>query len=177
MKWTVNPSRTGRNGNVRKGMEGRTGGNRMAAKGKATAVTASQMRKIHVLARDHGMDNDLLHVHVRTVTGKDSLRELSTGEAARVIDGLEHGPSDRMSWRQKYLMDRLLSELGWTDGQGRPDYRRLDGFCSKRYGVDSHEWLTRALASKVIEGLKRMLREKEDKHGNSNNGKGREKRD
>lgn len=142
----------------------------MAAKRKAAAVTASQMRKIHVLARDHGMDSDLLHVHVHTVTGKDSLRDLSLGEAAKVIDSLERGASDRMTWKQRYLVDRLLVELGWMDGQGKPDYRRLDGFCSKRFGVDSHEWLTRALASKVIEGLKNMAQEKEDRDGCCNSG-------
>lgn len=138
----------------------------MAKKGQTAAITASQMRKIHVLARDYGMDDDLLHVHVRTVTGKDSLKKLSLGEAVKVIDSLEKRSSDRMTWKQKYLIDRLLEELGWTDGQGRPDHRRLDGFCSRRFGVDSHKWLTRTLASKVIEGLKNMVQEKEDKDGN-----------
>ncbi|MCM1057712.1 MAG: regulatory protein GemA [Firmicutes bacterium] len=128
----------------------------MAKKG-GTPITASQMRKIHVLARDHGLDDDLLHIHVQTVTGKDSLKKLSLREAVRVIDSLEKGSSDHMTWRQKYLIDKLMQELSWTDGKGDPDYKRLDGFCSRRYGVDSHKWLTRTAASKVIEGLKGML--------------------
>lgn len=133
----------------------------MAKKSSAAAITASQMRKIHVLAREYGLDNDLLHVHIQTVTGKDSLKKLSLREAVRVIDSLEKRSSDRMTWKQKYFIDRLLAELGWTDGQGKPDYQRLDGFCSKRFGVDSHKWLTRVDASNVIEGLKNMIKKEE----------------
>lgn len=134
----------------------------MAKKSIAAAViTAAQMRKIHVLAREYGLDNDLLHVHIQTVTGKDSLKKLSLGEAVRVIDSLEKRSSDRMTWKQKYFIDKLLEELGWTDEQGDPDYQRLDGFCSKRFGVDSHKWLTRAAASNVIEGLKNMVKKEE----------------
>ncbi len=129
----------------------------MAGRGGKAAVTAAQMRKIHVLAREYGLDDDLLHVHIQTVTGKDSLRKLSLGEAVRVIDSLDQ-KADQMTWRQKYFIDRLLQELGWTDGQGQPDYNRLDGFCSKYYGVDSHKWITRRNASNVIEGLKNMAR-------------------
>lgn len=137
----------------------------MAGRGGKTAITASQMRKIHVLARDYGLDNDLLHVHVQTVTGKDSLKKLSLREAVRVIDSLEKRSSDRMTWKQKYLMEKLLKELGWTDGEGNPDHKRLDGFCSKRFGVDSHQWLTRAAASKVIEGLKNMIKNEGNTEG------------
>lgn len=128
----------------------------MAGRGGKAAVTAAQMRKIHVLAREYGLDDDLLHVHIQTVTGKDSLKKLSLGEAVRVIDSLDQKAADQMTWRQKYRIDKLLQALGWTDGQGQPDYKRLDGFCGKYYGVGSHKWLTRRNASNVIEGLKNM---------------------
>ena len=133
----------------------------MAGRGAKAAITAAQMRKIHVLARDYGMDNDLLHIHVQTVTGKDSLKKLSLGEAVRVIDSLDAKTADQMTWRQKYLIDKLLQELRWIDEQGKPDAKRLDGFVSKCCGVDSHNWLTRRNASKVIEGLKNMLKQQE----------------
>lgn len=137
----------------------------MGGRGSKAAITAAQMRKIHVLARDYGMDNDLLHVHVQTVTGKDSLKKLSLGEAVRVIDSLKKRSVDQMTRRQKYLIDRLLQELGWTDEQGKPDYKRLDGFCGKYCGVDSHKWLTRRDASNVIEGLKNMAKKGETVEG------------
>lgn len=126
----------------------------MAQRG-GKAITAAQMRKIHVLAKDYGLDDDLLHLQIQTLTGKGSLKELSLGEAARVIDRLDQ-KANNMSWKQKCLIDRLMQELGWTDEKGIPDDKRLDGFCSKYCGVDSHKWLTRRDASKVIEGLKNM---------------------
>lgn len=130
----------------------------MVGRGGKAAITAAQMRKIHVLAREYGLDDDLLHVHIQTVTGKDSLRKLSLGEAVRVIDSLDQKAADQMTWKQKYRIDRLLQELGWTDEKGEPDYKRLDGFCSKYCGVDSHKWITRRNASNVIEALKNMAR-------------------
>lgn len=133
----------------------------MAQRG-GKAITAAQMRKIHVLAKDYGLDYDLLHVHIQTLTGKDSLKELSLGEAIRVIDSLDQ-KANNMTWKQKCLIDRLLQELGWTDEKGIPDDKRLDGFCSKYCGVDSHKWLTRRDASKVIEGLKNMLQNMQQK--------------
>lgn len=129
-------------------------------------ITAAQMRKIHVIARNQGMDNDLLHIYVETVTGKDSLKKLDIKEAVRVIDGLERkasgGSFQKISRKQSdYIVD-LMKKLGWVDGDGKPDYRRLDGFCKKRYSIDSHKWLTSSSASKVIEGLKNMIKNKED---------------
>lgn len=133
----------------------------MAQRG-GKAITAAQMRKIHVLAKDYGLDNDLLHVHIQTLTGKDSLKELSLGEAIRVIDSMDQ-KANNMTWKQKCLIDKLMQELGWTDEKGIPDDKRLDGFCSKYCGVDSHKWLTRRDASKVIEGLKNMLQNMQQK--------------
>lgn len=124
------------------------------------AITASQMRKIHVSARERGMDNDLLHIHVRTLTGKESLRELTVSEAVRVIDSLEgksHKPGDHASAKQMRYIEALAKELGWQKEDGSLDKDRLNGFLSKRYGLDHYRWLTRSTASKVIEGLKHML--------------------
>lgn len=105
----------------------------MAGKGR-TAITASQRRKIYMLAKKYGLDNDLLHVHIQTVTGRESLKKLSLGEAVRVIDSLEQRQADQMTWRQKCLIDRLLQELGWTDEQGETDYKRLDGWQTGQAG-------------------------------------------
>lgn len=52
-------------------------------------VTAAQLRKIHACARECGMDNDLLHIAVRDITGCGSLKELTAAEACRVIDTME----------------------------------------------------------------------------------------
>ncbi len=131
----------------------------------AAGITASQMRKIHASARERGMDNDLLHIHVATLTGKDSLKELTIHEAVQVIDSLEGKGTKEpggMTWKQLYFIQSLAKELGWVTEAGKVDDKRLNGFISKRFGVDHYRWLSRSMASKVIEGLKNIRKEQED---------------
>lgn len=131
----------------------------------AAGITASQMRKIHASARERGMDNDLLHIHVVTLTGKDSLKELTIHEAVRVIDSLEGKGTKEpggMTWKQMSYIQALARELGWVTEAGKTDDKRLNGFISKRFGVDHYRWLSRSTASKVIEGLKNMLKGQEE---------------
>lgn len=130
------------------------------------SITAAQIRKIYVIAREYGMDNDLLHIHVQTVTGKESLKDLNKEEAIRVIDSFErrskHDSTKRMTRKQFEYIKGLMKKVGWVDEKGEPDLKRLDGFCNKRFSVASHKWLTPATASKVIEGLKNMIKNQED---------------
>lgn len=131
----------------------------------AAGITASQMRKIHASARERGMDNDLLHIHVETLTGKDSLKELTIHEAVQVIDSLEGKGTKEpggMTWKQMSYIQALAKELGWVTEVGKIDDKRLNGFISKRFGVDHYRWLSRSTASKVIEGLKNMLKGQEE---------------
>ena len=51
-------------------------------------ITAAQNRKIHMLASQLGMDDDLLHEFVGMVTKKEHISGLTITEAIRVIDGL-----------------------------------------------------------------------------------------
>lgn len=130
------------------------------------SITAAQIRKIYVTAREYGMDNDLLHIHIQTVTGKESLKELNKEEAIRVIDSLERRSQPdngrRMTNKQFGYIKGLMKKIGWVDEKGEPDLKRLDGFCNKRFSVGSHKWLTPATASNVIEGLKNMIKNQED---------------
>ncbi len=129
-------------------------------------ITTSQMRKIYAAAREHGLDNDLLHIHLQTVTGKESLKELTMSEAIKLIDSLEgkkgRTGSMQMTEKQFRYINMLMKDLGWMDENGKRDYKRLNGFCSKRYGIDHYRWLTTSMASKVIEGLKNMLKNQEE---------------
>ena len=52
-------------------------------------ITPAQMRKIHMAARQNGMDDDLLHCHMAALLKKSSLRELTIHEAILLIDSLE----------------------------------------------------------------------------------------
>lgn len=123
-------------------------------------ISAAQQRKIHVLAKQIGMDDDLLHEYVYMVVGKESLRQLSTIEAVKVIDGLDsrngYERGDRASYRQEHFIRLLMEQLGWVDENGQPDKSRLDGFCRRQCGLDDSRWMTRKAASKVIEGLKNL---------------------
>ena len=132
-------------------------------------ITTAQIRKIHAVARERGLDQDLLHYHIETVTGKDSIKKLTIMEAVNVIDALEGKRTEasgepRATAKQTWFINSLMKELGWIDEAGKPDMKRLDGFLSKRMGIDSYKWLTKSKASKVIEGLKELAERKEQQN-------------
>ncbi len=121
-------------------------------------ITGAQNKKIHMLASQLGMDDDLLHEFVGMVTGKEHISGLSVAEAVKVIDGLAgkrgYASGSHMTDRQKSYIFFLMKQAGWTDNKGDPDLKRLDGFVRKQYGTDSHRFLDRKTASGVIEFLK-----------------------
>lgn len=123
-------------------------------------ISAAQQRKIHVTAKELGMDDDLLHEYVSMLTGRESLKELTVADAVKVIDGLEgkkgYANGDRASYRQNAYIQILMKQLGWVDDEGEPDKKRLDGFVKKQYGIDDSRWMTRKIACRVIEGLKAL---------------------
>ncbi len=125
-------------------------------------VTPAQLRKIHACARECGMDDDLLHIAVKDITGHSSLKELTAEEACLVIDTMEgkQGTSaavDGATPKQMRYIKDLMKLLGWVDDKEELDMARLDGMCKKYAKVDSHKWLSRAGASNIIEALKKML--------------------
>lgn len=122
-------------------------------------VTAAQVRKIYITARERGVDNDLLHEHIERLVKKDSIKLLTKEEAAEVIDSLEgkpHTGKDAMTRKQRLYLLALAKKLGWTDESGKVDEKRLNGMCGKYAKVSRYEWLTRSGASKLIEALKNM---------------------
>lgn len=138
-----------------------------------TRITPAQNRKIHVLAKNNGIDEELLHLYVSQLTKKDSIRNLTIMEAVTVIDALEgrqkSESGNHMTKKQEHYLKALAKENGMIDETGELDEKRLDGFCRARYNVMRYSWLTRQQASKVIEGLKAMV---ERNGGNENEGKG-----
>lgn len=131
-------------------------------------ITQAQHRKLHALARELGMDNDLLHEYIFMLTEKGSLKDLSVGEAGRVIDGMEgrkkYEKGDRVSCRQEHFIFILMGKLKWVTDKGEPDIRRLNGFVKKQYGIEDYRQMTRGTACKVIEAFK-TLQEREGKAG------------
>lgn len=132
-------------------------------------ITAAQNRKIHMLASQLGMDDDLLHEFVGMVTGKEHISSLSISEAVKVIDGLagkrDYASGSHMTDRQKKYIFFLMKQAGWTDKDGEPELKRLDGFVRKQYGVDSYRFLDRRTASGVIEFLKDWNKRQKEETG------------
>ena len=128
------------------------------------AITVNQIRKIHVLAKERGMDDELLHAYIQTLTKKESLKELTVSEGIRVIDTLEGKAEEykgqaKASYKQMQYIYGLMKRLGWVTDKGEPDTDRLDRFLqSPKAGINlgSHKWLDRAKASRLIEALKSM---------------------
>lgn len=130
-------------------------------------VTPAQIRKIHALARERGMDDELLHIYVQNLVKKESISKLTISEAARVIDGMEPRPGGagqaRATRKQLWHINKQLSEIGWVDDRGEPDTTRLNGFLRERFGVEHYNWLTRRKASEVIEAFKAMIERRQNK--------------
>ena len=100
---------------------------------KEKAASAAQMRKIYALARERGMDGDLLHVHIEVLTGKASLKEITVSDGIRIIDSLEGkrreaAGKDGASPRQLRYIYGLMGKVGWITEAGEPDTDRLDRF-------------------------------------------------
>lgn len=134
------------------------------------AVTYGQIKKIHVLAKERGMDNDLLHEHMEMLVGKTSIRELTKKDAIVLIDSLEGKGSrnvkDRATAKQMYRIFELMKEMGWTTGDGRPDLDRLNSFLRSEeagFNLSDYRWLNIRLASNLIEAFKRMAAAEQEK--------------
>lgn len=143
----------------------------------ADKITPAQKRKIFATARELGLDNDLLHAVVVNRTGKKHISDLNKHQAIMIIDELEHRagrstrcvvlPDNRQvvlaTKEQLWKMRQLEKQLGWDANP-----KRLRGFCRKYAGkVENIEWLTKAQAWRVIEGLKALLAREQEKAGGS----------
>ncbi len=125
-------------------------------------ITPRQIRKIYAASNEYGIDNDLLHEIVSSETKKEHIKELTFEEAVRVIDRIEgkkqsaKPDEEHMTYKQEAYIKGLAKDLSWTSEEGTVDEKRLNGFVSKFYGITSYKWLTRTMATKVIEGLKAL---------------------
>ncbi|WP_127088346.1 regulatory protein GemA [Aquabacter cavernae] len=135
-----------------------------------TGASAAQIGAIHTISKAIGMSEAERRDLMATTAGKRSARELSAGEAIRVINRLREiqgGAADapRPSKGAKELTGKwapLLRAL-WLSAYNlavvddRTD-RALIAFVKRQTGLDSERWLVSAAdARKVIEALKSWL--------------------
>lgn len=129
-------------------------------------ITTAQIRKIFKLTKERALDNDTLHSYIYSITTKSSIKELTIIEAIKIIDGLEDNKSvseNMASYKQLKFIKSLAVQLGWTDENKRADENLLNSFIKKHYNVDSVKWLDKKIASKVIEGMKVLLKKDKKK--------------
>ena len=122
-------------------------------------MTEKQRKLLFVLAKQRGMDNELLHSYVETQTGKQSITEVTTQEAKTLIDGLQEKKQTVKGYiteKQLKYVKGLCQCLSWEE-------KALRQFIEKQYGISNVNWLTSKQAAKLIEGLKNIW--KKDKRG------------
>ncbi len=122
-------------------------------------MTEKQRKLLFVLAKQRGMDNELLHSYVETQTGKQSITEVTTQEAKTLIDGLQKKKQTVKGYiteKQLKYVKGLCQCLSWEE-------KALRQFIEKQYGISNVNWLTSKQAAKLIEGLKNIW--EKDKRG------------
>lgn len=122
-------------------------------------MTEKQRKLLFVLAKQRGMDNELLHSYIETQTGKQSITEVTTQEAKTLIDGLQEKKQTVKGYiteKQLKYIKGLCQCLGWEE-------KALRQFIEKQYGISNVNWLTSKQAAKLIEGLKNIW--EKDKRG------------
>ena len=121
-------------------------------------MTEKQRKLLFVLAKQQGMDTELLHSYVETQTGKQSITEVTTQEAKALLDGLQEKKltvKGQITEKQFNYIKGLAGNLGWNE-------KTLNQFIEKQYGISNVHWLNSKQAAKVIEGLK-SIQEKDKK--------------
>ena len=122
-------------------------------------ASAAQLRKIYALAREKGIDNENLHSLLYSICKKEHLSQLTITEAVQLIDSLSGKEiPGRVTARQIHFIQGLAKDFGW-------DEKRLRGFVKKVGGVDDIRWLSKAQASNVIEGLKKLKQKGAEVYG------------
>ena len=138
-------------------------------KGGISVITNKQIKLVWVLARQIGMDSDLLHKLVFKVTGNDSLKALSIEETNQVIDSLIYAGAkvkktikprgkalppnvvELITPDQVRFIKYLEKELGWHENP-----ERLKGFLKRTIKGDVAK--TKKQGIKAIQGLLSMVR-------------------
>lgn len=122
-------------------------------------MTEKQRKLLFVLAKQKGMDTEVLHSYVEAQTGKQSITEVTTQEAKILLDSLQEKKQTakgRITAKQLKYIKGLCQCLGWKE-------KALNQFIEKQYGISNVNWLTSKQAAKLIEGLKKIW--EKDKKG------------
>lgn len=124
-------------------------------------MSAGQRRCIYALAKAAGVESDALHDVVDQVTGVESIAELTSCQAGKVIEHLKElagqaAPGGWMTDAQRGKVYALCREMGWLTDNGAVDEKRLEGFIRARFGIARLQWVRMDVAGKAINALSAM---------------------
>jgi len=134
----------------------------MAAK---TPASNAQRRKIFVLAKERGLNKEMLDGFIYAATSKNSIRDITISEAVHIINRLEGNEStapNMISSQQKKYILGLSKQVGFTNEDGVLDMKKLNLWLERRFKTSNVDWLTKRAAAQAIEGLKQMQTRKEE---------------
>ena len=119
----------------------------------ANTITSGQIAKIYVLAKENGLDNEMLHDLVKAMFNRNSLKKLTFIQAGKVIERLGGNTG---SSQESYIR-ALERQIGWSDNP-----ERLKGFIKSLFKKDDLKRLTKKEKSKLIEALKNIKKREYD---------------
>lgn len=129
-------------------------------------ITDQQRKKLFMLKKERGLDDEMLYSMIYTITKKEYISELTKTEGIEVINALSLHKSQKLrgnnmaSNKQMNYIKGLAKDMSWNKA-------RLNGFIKKVGGVDDISFLTKTNASKVIEGLKKLFEKGVEFYGNA----------
>jgi len=94
-------------------------------------ITTAQIRYIHVLARQKGLQHDELKDYLQQLSDNrtDSLKELTKGEVSKLIAALSG--NDVALLRMKRKVFAQAHEMGWELPDGKVDVGRVNAWAVK----------------------------------------------
>lgn len=119
----------------------------------ANIITSGQIAKIYVLAKENGLDNEMLHDLVKAMFNRNSLKKLTFIQAGKVIERLGGNTG---SSQESYIR-ALERQICWSDNP-----ERLKGFIKAMFKKDALKSLTKKEKSKLIEALKNIKKREYD---------------
>lgn len=121
---------------------------------KITENRRKRVAKIFILAKEKGIDNELLHTIIYEKTHKESIKDLSEIELLEIIEVLK-GESKKQI-RQKFSQDDYIQSLVMKLKVESPA-TYLSGIM-KRMGKSDYSELSVKDKSRIIEALKDILK-------------------
>lgn len=122
-----------------------------------TAQNSSRLlglRKLHVMAREAGLDDDAYRDRLERITGRRSAKELTDDELQRALSQFHVKPAAHPHTAKCKALFIAAFNLGLFENGSD---RALDTFALRQTGKERLAWLTPADANKVTEALKAIL--------------------